>query len=126
MKQVAKELGLDRFSAKTLNPSCGSSSDEALVPENLSYRRFQYEPGTFRRIRADGRCDRVWKMANVLSNGDVAPCCYDYDGSMGVGNIREVRLSEAWNGAAYRELRRRIHREMGSLEKCRDCGVNYK
>lgn len=127
LKKLAKEIGADRFVVKTLNPSCGSTNmDSDLLPNNPRYRRFEYDRYTDQRIRIDVKCRRVWWMANILSNGDVVPCTYDYDSSMKVGNVKEKPFSEIWNGPAYRKLRERIYKEKDSIEKCHNCWINFK
>ncbi len=65
-------------------------------------------------------------MSNIESNGDVVPCCYQYDSELKVGNIREHKFSELWNSRAYRELRKKIYSDKNSIIKCRECGVNFK
>ena len=126
LRTYAGQLGADHYSVKTLNPSVNpDDQDESLVPKNPAYQRFQYEPGTLRRIRANAPCRRVWTMSNIFSNGDVVPCCYDFSASMSVGNVNEKPLSEIWNGPTYRTLRSRIHTMQQELELCRACWVNY-
>jgi radical SAM protein with 4Fe4S-binding SPASM domain len=127
LERLAREVGADRFTIKSLNPSCGSTDmDTELLPKNLKYRRFKYKPGTFERIRIDKPCPRPWMMANIMSNGDVVPCTYDYDSSMKLGNIREQPLTEIWNGATYVEFRKKLSNDRQSFEKCRNCWINFK
>jgi radical SAM protein with 4Fe4S-binding SPASM domain len=45
-------------------------------------------------------------ILQILWNGDVVPCCYDFDGRMVLGNLRQQSIAEIWNGAAYGKLRR--------------------
>ncbi len=125
-RAYARAVGADHFVVKTLNPACGSTSlDSEFVPDNPRYRRLAYRDGTLERIPSPEPCARVWRMANVFSNGDVAPCCYDFGGSMRVGNITEQPFTEIWTGAAYRELRRTIHTEKDTVERCRQCVDSY-
>jgi radical SAM protein with 4Fe4S-binding SPASM domain len=128
LRARAKSFGVDRFSVKTVNPSCDPPfNDEDLVPENPSYRRYEYEKGSYHRVRLrDSTICGVWSMCNVRSNGDIVPCCYDYDGKMKVGNIHKQRVSEAWNGPEFRELRKKITCERNSLARCKYCSVNFK
>jgi len=126
MRREAKNLGADLFTVKTLNPSCGVTGlDGDMIPDNPAYRRYEYLPGTYQRIRSPGRCDRIWQMSNIFSNGDVAPCCYDYNAELKTGNIHAQKFSEIWNGPRYRELRKRLETDKDSVEKCRVCGINY-
>lgn len=127
MRETAKHLGIDTFTVKTLNPSCGSTAiDEGMVPDKPEYRRYEYVRGTYQRIRADAMCSRVWIMSNIFSNGDVAPCCYDYNGEMRIGNIFNQKFTEIWDSRPYRDLRRKVYLDKNSMTKCRECGINFK
>ncbi len=56
----------------------------------------------------------------VLSNGTVVPCCVDYDGELGIGDVRENTLAEIWNGEKVEELRAaHINKQFPAL--CRKC-----
>jgi radical SAM protein with 4Fe4S-binding SPASM domain len=127
LRRLAEKAGVDCFTAKSLNPSCGSVSlDSELVPDNPKYQRFEYDQTTGQRIRIDSVCHRIWTMSNILSNGDVVPCCYDYNASMKVGNVKEKPFSQIWNSQEYRELRRKIYLDKESIEKCAHCWINFK
>jgi radical SAM protein with 4Fe4S-binding SPASM domain len=127
MRDLARKLKIDTFTVKTANPSCGSKAmDDEIIPLNPAYRRYEYDPGTHERIRIDTVCDRVWVMSNIFSNGDVVPCCYDYDSELKVGNAFEKPFSQIWNSPAYQELRKKIHLERDTILKCKECGINFK
>jgi len=126
MRRWAKKLKVDRFTVKTLNPSCGLNSiDEELVPNNPKYRRYKYKNNSFERIRINTPCTRIYNMSNIISNGDVVPCCYDYAAELKVGNIHEKPYSEIWNSPSYRELRKKIYYHKDSIPKCRECTINF-
>jgi radical SAM protein with 4Fe4S-binding SPASM domain len=126
-REYARSMGVDCFSVKTLNPSCGVTAlDNELVPKNPTYRRFLYDPATMQRVRSDHPCRRVWLMSNVFSNGDVAPCCYDYDASMKVGNILERPFTQIWTGSEYKALRKKIYHEKDSVGMCRECTNSFE
>lgn len=127
MRNLSRSLGVDLFTVKTLNPSCGSTlMDRELLPRNHRYRRYEYDKVTGERIRVDAMCRRVWQMSNIFSNGDLMPCCYDYRGRMKIGNIFDEPLSKLWNGPAYRELREKIFNRKDAIPECRDCTINFK
>jgi radical SAM protein with 4Fe4S-binding SPASM domain len=126
MRKNAELLGVDRFTVKTANPTCGTSCmDETIVPDNPEYRRYEYFRGTYERIRSDAGCSYIWFMSNIQSNGDVVPCTCDYDGEMKVGNIRTQKFSEIWDSPAYRELRRRVFYKSEVMGKCGYCDCNF-
>ena len=127
MRRMAREMGADRFTVKTLNPSCGGvSMDSNLVPLNKNLRRFQYVGNTWERIPVKAPCERVAIMSNIFSNGDVVPCCYDFDSSMKIGNVFETPFSRIWVSPEYREARRRIHEQRDELPRCSNCHINFK
>lgn len=63
----------------------------------------------------------------VLVNGDVVPCCYDFDGSLVMGNALEENISDIWNGkafAAFRQAHR--HHNLDAYPTCAGCDkLNY-
>jgi len=128
VRELGKRLKVDVFSVKTVNPSCGrlSSADHEIIPENPRLRRYEYRDGSFERLRTNQACARIWHMSNILSNGDVVPCCFDYAAELKIGNVFERSFSEIWNSPDYRELRRRIYLEKESIHKCWECDINFK
>ncbi len=127
MKNLAQKLRVDKFTVKTVYPTCGlKSNDEMITPNNPEYRRYVYKPGTYERIRIDVPCEKIWHISTILSNGDVVPCCYDFSAEKKVGNVFEKPFREIWNSPAYGELRRIILYEKDSVPICRECTINYK
>lgn len=127
MREFAKAVGADIFTAKTLNPSCGLDSlDSESVPLNPKYRRYEYKKGTFERIKVDNSCTRVFSMANIFAGGEVVPCGYDFKGELKVGSILERPFSEIWMSREFAEMRRRIWHEQQSIPKCKACIINFK
>lgn len=58
----------------------------------------------------------------VLWDGRVVPCCYDFDGKMILGDLTKETVSEVWNGETFENFRA-IHRnkEFSKLPICADC-----
>lgn len=127
LRRFASKIGADRFTIKTMNPSCGDvSMDAEMVPLNPKLRRFAYRKNTWERIPVQSACNRVMTMSNIFSNGDVVPCCYDYDSSLKIGNAFEAPFTDIWMSPEYREVRRRVHEDRASLPRCRNCDVNFQ
>ena len=53
-------------------------------------------------------CRAPWEWIQVLSNGDVRPCCFS---SQKLGNLHQETLQEIWNGKIAQELREYIKRD---------------
>lgn len=71
--------------------------------------------------------DRVCPMVTnpvmqVLWDGRVVPCCYDFDGKMILGDLHKESVTDVWNGKAYNDFRE-IHRkkEFKKLPYCLKC-----
>jgi radical SAM protein with 4Fe4S-binding SPASM domain len=41
----------------------------------------------------------------ILVNGDVVPCCYDFNGVLKMGNAMERDIAEIWNGSEFSAFR---------------------
>src|SRR5262249_9666137 len=72
---------LDRYpQAIVINKTCeGLDTAEITELHQAYYGCFQGTP---------------WQWFVVLCNGDVTHCCYDYDGTQKLGNVREQRITE--------------------------------
>jgi len=62
-------------------------------------------------------CAAAWSIMHIGPYGTVYPCF-----SIPMGSLRERRLSEIWNGEAYRSFRRRL-RKAGIFPGCVGCCV---
>ncbi len=69
-------------------------------------------------------CYIAWFHARIRTNGMVFPChrCY-----LPMGNLREKRFHEIWNGSAFRTFRRHVLTRKGltSISKHSDCRFCY-
>lgn len=66
-------------------------------------------------------CLRPWQTMTVAWDGDVLPCCYDYDKLYVLGNVRRNTLMEIWTGPAMAALRDEFRRNVVSNPLCRAC-----
>lgn len=51
------------------------------------------------------RCPAPWSGLAILWDGTAVPCCLDIEGRLPVGSVRELSLSQVWNGDPLRALR---------------------
>lgn len=69
-----------------------------------------------------GPCISPWFVAEVMPNGDVAPC-RDYPDYI-TGNLMEQSIFEIWNGERYRKFRCALKENGGTFPICsRCCGL---
>lgn len=71
-----------------------------------------------------GPCLVPWFSTYITARGNVLPCCYLTDEDHVLGNIHEESFAQIWNGPRYREFRRKLRDDRGSLPGCRSCPRN--
>ncbi len=92
---------------------------EGLLPEQL-------------KLLKSGRiypCRSIFEHMVVMSNAEVALCCFDYDGSVVLGDLNKQTISEVWNSDKIRKIRElHLSKQGDKIKLCRDtnCGMLYK
>jgi radical SAM protein with 4Fe4S-binding SPASM domain len=103
-----KSLGLNQLSTANTHNWAGKVDIEGLTSEAGHYTK----------------CPAPWSGTAILWDGRVVPCCMDVEAQWVVGDIREQRVAEIWNGPAMIRLRRAIHdRHPERLSLCNNCHV---
>lgn len=73
-------------------------------------------------IERTSRCFEPYRNITILSNGEVVPCCVDYDGELSMGNARkENKLKKIFNNHAYRIFRKSFKSANRMHLICRKC-----
>lgn len=104
-QKMAEGLGIEFF-AKTF-----AVTNPGLAPANPVYRRrLQIKP-----------CIDIYRNIFVFWDGRVVPCCYDLAGKYVVGDLTDNTISEIWDSAEYRLLRKRISSAADEPSICRSC-----
>lgn len=69
-------------------------------------------------------CRQMYNNINILVNGDVCLCCFDYDGREILGNLKRQSIQEVWLGKQFQIRRERLRKRLFSeLPLCRNCNV---
>ncbi len=53
-------------------------------------------------------CSEPWMGITITAEGNVVPCCYDYDEKYIIGNLKKESLEQIWNNEKMRLLRRQV------------------
>ena len=70
-------------------------------------------------------CAQIFKGIQVQADGEVVPCCVDWERVNVLGNINKNSLFEIWNGERLRKLWiKHLNGNKGKLEPCKDCTMN--
>jgi len=122
--QLAKDLGVDYFTVKTVDlPIPGRDDlDSEYVPNQESLRRYEYSGTDFIRKTRIFECMRPWKRITLDSGGRIIPCEYDYLGVHPFGNIASGGAAiESWKSAASSDFRRHFSRGNNEFYLCQKC-----
>jgi radical SAM protein with 4Fe4S-binding SPASM domain len=84
----------------------------------LSAPEHRYEPTRVPGVRHP--CAYLWRNVVVTANGDVIPCCADYDARMVMGNVGRESLEDIWHGERFRQMRA-DHLAGRFLGTCAEC-----
>ena len=69
-------------------------------------------------------CPRIWNSMQVLSDGEVVPCCIDYEELEPMGNVADYSLKTIWNNERFQRLRHlNVERRFDKIPLCKECTV---
>lgn len=70
-------------------------------------------------------CNVPWETLSVTWDGEVVPCCFDYDKKYPLGNLKDATLAEIWNGERMQALRREFMANDVQNPLCKNCTILY-
>ena len=100
-----------------LDPGKGDVLVEYVLHNWIDGRHYNPLDGEKRPQRLS--CGLPFEDMQILYNGDVVPCCFDFDAQLVLGNVRENTLEETWNSPPFKHLRE-VHRG-GAFEEIPLC-----
>ncbi len=78
--------------------------------------------GKVRKWRPYMPCPFPWQYVAIQYNGDVVPCCRDYNGVNRIMNVKDHTLKEIWNSEKYASFRRQhITGNYTGNDFCKEC-----
>lgn len=66
-------------------------------------------------------CVLLWQSLVILWNGDVVPCCRDFQAKIILGNIKKDKLKNIWNSTKMQSLRQEHIDGIYKNTLCKDC-----
>ena len=114
----AAQPGIDEFAAKEFRIWNGDAADVNRLADE------QVDNAELRKTHRVA-CRVPWEKLTVAWDGDVVPCCYDYDKKYPLGNVKNKKISEMWNGPEMRRLRREFLDNDVKNPLCRNCPELY-
>lgn len=69
-------------------------------------------------------CNFPWQTMVILWDGRVVPCCYDFDGTVFLGDANQNTIREIWNGAEYATIRSKFKKfDLKKYPVCTNCQI---
>jgi len=87
-------------------------------------RLFNNRGGAVYRASGKGICYYPFYLLMVDANGDVYPCCHEWQRKLKMGNLYQKSLWEIWTSPAIKSVRRKILQGNRALFPCRICNVD--
>jgi radical SAM protein with 4Fe4S-binding SPASM domain len=133
VERVARELGVDAYSLKRLNPTSTRTArwnGDEHVASDSRFVRLEYENGERKRVKKNP-CKALWQGGVLRWDGAMTPCAYDFHSKRKMGDLGKQEFVEIWQGGAYRGMREQFREKYEEIEICRDCtyafvGGNYE
>ncbi|MFH1473365.1 MAG: radical SAM protein, partial [Candidatus Aenigmatarchaeota archaeon] len=114
VKELAKQLGVDRLSLKTAGILPG---DKHLLPSQEKYNRYA-------KVNNEKSCNLPSELVFVRADGSVNPCFRlrsDIGEEYVMGNVFSEPFVSIWNSRKYVELKARVFSERLKTAVCCDC-----
>ncbi|HYA12761.1 MAG TPA: radical SAM protein [Syntrophales bacterium] len=126
--QFCWELGADDYRIELFTSRTVQHAQEFMptLPEYQKYAADALEHGALipHMEQLSTPCPMLWGHANIYWDGEVVPCCTDYDSQFSWGNIfAQGSFWKIWNGPRARAFRT-MHRSpsyRNTLDICRTC-----
>ncbi len=120
---MARELGVDAYSLKRLNPASTRSekwAGDEYVAGDERFVRLRYENGE--RVRTKhNKCKALWQGTTLRSDGRVNACAYDFHGKETLGHAGREEFVQIWTGKEYERMREQFGKDWNQISICKDC-----
>jgi len=81
--------------------------------------------GTIEKYPPHMPCPFPWQYLVVQWNGDVVPCCRDFNAVNCLGNVTDLSLKEIWNSTGYEQFRESMSKGEFEPGMCAECMEIY-
>ncbi len=125
--KLAKEIGIDEVKLKTAQVYDYEHGNE-LIPEQQKYSRYSKQSdGTYRvKNKLLNHCWKLWHACVITWDGLVVPCCFDKDATHRLGNLKELKFRDIWQGPSYQQFRSSMLQGRDKIDICTNCTEGCK
>lgn len=126
VEKLAKAYGIDEVAFKTAQVY-DFENGNPLIPTLEKHSRYRKEGDKyFLKNGLEDKCWKMWHSAVITWDGKVVPCCFDKDAKYVMGDLREQRFHEIWEGDAYQDFRKKLFSSRKSIDICSNCTEGTK
>lgn len=104
MEDLAKRLGVNMFSVKSLGCLPDRAEFSAFLPDSGEMRRFGAERKKVP-LKTTFRCRYPFRQPTIFWDGTLVGCEFDYELTAAWGNVNETRFRGLWNNPPARRMR---------------------
>lgn len=128
IENFAREINVDHYSIKAPFVSAGYDDEnsekftEMFVIKDDNFKKYDRtaDKDDPKFYKNQSFCPQLTQCV-VLVNGDVVPCCFDYDGRVKFGNLFEKKLEEIWKSKERKEFIKKFFKKQNPL--CQKCDI---
>jgi len=117
IENFRKEWLLENPSEIRIKPF-GTFSGQHEQIARLAAMEHRYQP---KKVKTKPPCYYLWKSVLVQWDGEVVPCCRDYDSKIVLGDLNKQTLLEVWHGGGMIKLREDHLRGRFKNGLCNNC-----
>tara|TARA_R110002072_G_scaffold298816_1_gene473250 strand:+ start:5077 stop:6123 length:1047 start_codon:yes stop_codon:yes gene_type:complete len=72
-------------------------------------------------------CAYLFYSLSINADGEVSPCCVDWNRKLSLGNLNDQSILDVWNGKKLQDLRfKHLQYDRSQIESCSSCGqIDY-
>lgn len=120
--KLAEEIGIDEVKLKTAQIYDYENGND-LIPTIEKYSRYaKQNDGTYQVKNAlINHCWKLWHACVITWDGLVVPCCFDKDAIHRLGDLKQIKFRNIWQGKAYKSFRTQILKGRQEIDICTNC-----
>lgn len=125
--RLAQSIGVDEVQLKTAQVY-DYHKGHPLIPVQQRYARYEASAdGTWApKLSLANHCWKLWHSCVITWDGLVVPCCFDKDATHRLGDLKNRRFRDIWQGAEYRAFRQKILKGRKEIDICTNCTEGCK
>ena len=123
IKQVGKELGVDKVEIKTAQIINNSSFNTSID----KYSRYSTNDTKLKlKSKLPNRCKRMWNSVVITIDGNISPCCFDKDSTHNYGNYSEINFKSIRKHISFKKFSNNILVNRKNIDICTNCSEGIK